>query len=254
MGGEDSTNVYYLDGYELTAVPLSGGTPVLLGYTSSITSNIAIGGGFAYWGSGPSASISKLWLGGGSAETLATTPPPGCVSSVALDPASVYWSVGSCAGIANQGTSGQIVTAPVGEGAGTPTTLASGRVGPVAIAIDETSVYWAETGCPADVTLPCEGAVLKVPKGGGVVTTLATMAPTVSAQVSALAIDETTVYWLADAVMSVPLAGGAATTLAMLPPNSTTGPGLAVDSTSLYWTWASHAPGGAGSVLQLTPK
>ena len=147
-------------------------------------------------------------------------------------------------------------------------TLATGQTSPYVLAIDATSVYWANWGTGA--TNPGDGAILKVPLDGGSVTTLA------SAQIlpGGIAVDATSVYWSSgaglqkvplgggsptllakgfgndvitagpsgvygtngqDAPVSVPLGGGIMTVLGPGPSNSNTY-GIAVDSTSLYWT------------------
>jgi hypothetical protein len=95
--------------------------------------------------------------------------------------------------------------------------------------IDSTSVYWTTCGDPTG------GFVLKVPKAGGPVTTLAS-----GDRLSGIAVDATSVYWIAGtpdassgAVMKVALGGGAVTTLAT---RSGDPANVAVDDTSVYWT------------------
>jgi hypothetical protein len=99
------------------------------------------------------------------------------------------------------------------------------------IAVDGTSVYWATSA-----------AVMKVPLGGGPITTLASGA----VGVSRMAVDAVSAYWTYDSgdIMKVPIGGGAVTTLASTQCNLGY---IAVDSTSVYYTEP-------GSVLKLTPK
>jgi hypothetical protein len=114
-------------------------------------------------------------------------------------------------------------------GGGTPTTLASQGTGDgvQVIAVDATSVYWAN---------PSGQMVMKVPIGGGTPTTLT------SGQVfpDSIAIDATNVYWVNSAgypgtgtVMKMPIGGGTPTTLAS---GQNFPLSITVDATSVYWT------------------
>lgn len=51
-----------------------------------------------------------------------------------MDGASVYWA---------DYNAGEVLSVPLAGG--TPTTLVTGQQGPVAIAVDSTSVYWANS-------------------------------------------------------------------------------------------------------------
>ena len=117
----------------------------------------------------------------------------------------------------------------------TPTILASGLSNPFKITVDSTSVYWTESS---------GGAVKKVSKNGGAVTTLASGLN----WPLDIAIDSTNVYWTEGygrgtgngTVKKVSINGGAVTTLA----SGLTEPlGIAVDSTSVYWTEALNPTG-----------
>jgi len=118
--------------------------------------------------------------------------------------------------------------------------LASGLTCPWGMAIDATSVYWTTCGDPTG------GYVLKVPKAGGEVVTLAS-----GDRLSGIAVDATSVYWVAGtsdassgAIMKVTVGGGTPKTLATRP-----GPPahLALDDSYVYW---SEQMGGAFALLR----
>jgi hypothetical protein len=202
--------------------------------------------------------------GGVRAKSAATCIPP----------------IGSDAGAADAAVDAPAVTITAADAACvqvTPThaqgetivTLATGQTQPYVLAIDSANVYWADWG---DGSLPGNGAVMKVPIGGGTLTTLVSGAR----MPGGIAVDSTSVYWVgvgglskipigggmpqvlsstftnddiavgssmifgtggADALFGVPVGGGGTQTL--------DGPigiggqntyGLAVDSTSVYWS------------------
>lgn len=149
-----------------------------------------------------------------------------------LDATNAYWTAEGSTG-STSGTIGKAALA-----GGPAMTIALGQNFPLSIAVDATSVYWADG---------VNSTIVKVPVGGGVLQTLAS-----ASSPQGIAIDSTSVYWLdalpGGAVMSVPIAGGSASTLASEP--GVTPLSIAVDATSVYWT---NAPSGSasGSVMKV---
>lgn len=70
------------------------------------------------------------------------------------------------------------------------TTLASGQNHPVALAVDDTNVYWIDqvSGSFPNIV----GSILEVPISGGTPTVLATG----QANPTDIAVDQTSVYWI----------------------------------------------------------
>ena len=106
----------------------------------------------------------------------------------------------------------------------TVTTLTSGLSNAVGLAVDSTSVYWADQSF---------SSVYKVGVDGGTATTLAST----GAGLQGIALDSTSVYFTVGSVYKVGINGGTVTTLASSP-----SPGaITVDSTSVYWADGSGA-------------
>ena len=134
--------------------------------------------------------------------------------AIAVDATNVYWI---------KADTSQGASPPDGEvlqcakcGCEQPTILASKEPISGGIAVDATSVYWTN------------GDVMRVPIGGGELTTLA-----VAQTAGPVAVDATSVYW-ADSrgLMKVALTGGSPTMLV-----STVGVGfIALDTTNVYYT------------------
>jgi len=288
----DATNVYWADqpfqGGAILQLPIGGGTPTTVVSISSVAPEptldaFAIQGSSVYWANsadGDNTVILQAPVGGGAATTLASEPtfiPVG----LAANATNIVWATEGTEGTA----AGTVVTVPLAGGAAT--TLATNQSA-IAVAVDATNVYWksdqsvikAPLAGGAIVTLctlsastagaafniavdattvywtgrdGTTGTLMKVPVGGGTATTLATG----PSPFNALAIDATTVYFASADILSVPIVGGAPTTLVAGYPAG----GLAVDATSVYWTYQIGVDAGTlplesdpGSVMKVTPK
>ena len=147
---------------------------------------IAVDSTNVYWGDTTSPSVQACAVGGcgGSSTTLASNQagPAGFVS----DGTNLYWTDYPSGAAAT--TSGAVRKCSILGCNNNPTVLAGGLDEPEGIAVDATSVYVAGYG---------NGTVLKVPIGGGTITTLVTGQGNAGAGGSpwAVAVDSTSVYW-----------------------------------------------------------
>jgi hypothetical protein len=174
------------------------------------------------------------------------------------DAAFVYWGTGE----------GDVLRVPI-EGGATET-LASGLHWSIGLALDADSVYWADWGRlrgdshANHFAMPSTGAILRVAKTGGPVTTLVAGRN----QPAELVLDTQFLYWVESGVeraggaepiantgkvLRVPLAGGEVTTLASRQ-DAPWSPWL--DGPNLYWTLQEHqriarAPRGGGPIASL---
>ena len=174
-------------------------------------------------------------LNGGASTVLASSQK--FPAAIAADGTTVYW-----ADSGNFNSDGTVMA--VSKDGGTPTVLASAQDAPWAVAVDDTSVYWVNLGTftapllPSSTLVPppstasnYDGSVVKMPKGGGPVTTLVSgiripgaLLASVGLCVTAIATDSTSVYWTdfgsegaVSRVMKVPKEGGAPVTLVAVP-------------------------------------
>jgi hypothetical protein len=127
-----------------------------------------------YWTD--SAGSYETPLAGGSVTSVWTRAAPGLVS----DGVSLYWA------------NGNSLMAVSINGGSAPTTLTTSVTDLIAMAVDESRLYWTDR---------LLGAVLTMPKGGGTVITLAIN----QTSPEGIAIDSTSVYW----TNSAPIGGGA---------------------------------------------
>jgi hypothetical protein len=168
----------------------------------------------AYWIESGS-SVMTMPLGGGAPNTLVT----GSITSIALDETFIYWTDGAL-------SQGSLMAVP--KAGGTPATLVSGQTAPNGVAVDSVTLYWTAGF----------NAVMRMAKTGGKPLTLASEEAGIS---SNLFLSGTRVCWSTSGgatIVTAPVAGGQPTTIAVaVTPSSNTVGALAIDDSSVYWTY-----------------
>ncbi len=228
------------DGGLIASVPASGGSQATIASGLPNPQAIATDGTNVYFtDSSPCASatctgyVLSVPVGGGTVSTLASHPGVGAWIFSAHG--QLYWTT----------QDGRVLTVPTSGG--TPTELAYEVTGGLAVVADQAAAYWTNSG----------GDVMRLPLDGGKATVLALGQ---SPLPQALAVDETSVYWINQStsynspgatagVLKVPIGGGPVTAI----PNPDGGAfqGLAIDDTSLYLLLQVDQ---STSVLKVTPK
>ncbi len=163
------------------------------------------------------------WVLGASASMFGTLSGP---SSIALDETWIY---------VTEYDGGTVKKQPK-SGSGDAIVLASGLAHPLSIVLDDTNVYWLNHGTSSvdggiDASAPNkDGAVMRVSKNGGVVTTLVTGLP----YPDGLAIHGGRLYWMefAGNVSAIDIDGQNRTVLSSL--ESGIG-AIAADGESVFW-------------------
>jgi hypothetical protein len=137
----DSTSVYWTAGGQLLSAPLAGGAATTL--ASANPNSLALGTSFIFWTDDSAGAVMSVGHHGGPVIPLVTglTNPAG----IAVDSAAVYWTMPGtmCTNSADGGVTcnGGVMKCSLAGCGGPPTTLASGQAA-LAIAVDDTSVYW----------------------------------------------------------------------------------------------------------------
>jgi hypothetical protein len=163
------------------ALDVDAGSPIALATAQSLPTSVALATGVLLWGTAD-AVMSYSLRDGGAASVVAMASP----TAVATDSVYVYWTERGTA--ANQYADGAVVRASLSTGA--TTTLATGQLVGVSLAVDDESVYWTTPATPDGA-----GAILKVAVTGGAPTTLMSAA----APTGGIAVDGTSVYWTSSA-------------------------------------------------------
>jgi hypothetical protein len=252
----DAENVYWTDGNGQTVMrrALDGGVPTTLASVQDLPMALV---------EDPSGQ-NLYWVnGGGSIASCATNSDGGKATllgsgfsfvGVAVSATNIFWTeygmMGTGAAIYDQlfsGTFGSVRnTTLLADGGMNPW---PGYVHSQALALDSTSVYWANAF-----------SVFRVGQDGGAPVTLAST-PSSDLDATALAVDGSYVYWVnswaslanAGTIMRVPIGGGTVETIATSQQSPV---GIAVDATSVYWInqGTQKTVYTDGTVMKLTPK
>lgn len=209
----DATDVFWTvlgpnpgEGAVLKASKSCGPTTTLAsGQPSPIA--VAIDTTHVYWLD--DKALSRVSKAGGAPEVLATLEGQPLGGGIALDDARVYYA-----------TYGAVLA--VDKSGGAPTTLVTGACAATSVAVDDTHVYFSNSGCNGDL--------VRIPKAGGPEEIV--MASAYSTDV---AVDATSVYWVQKDVgaASRPKSGGEGH---LLSSDAISESSLATDGTRVYFS------------------
>ncbi len=242
----DSDGAFWISGNNVMKVSLCGGLPVTLA-SQQTPGGLAVDATSVYWpssvqDSGIYTSLVRVDKEGGATVTIATFDDivgfPGANEPIAVRDGNVYWAGNAtCHSVLDGGDCGGMAIISVPLTGGSTTTLASQQPGVGSLAVDATSVYWANWY--DDVNNPYDGALLSVPLAGGESTTLASM----QGDPDIIVVNGQNVYWWDDLggnACFVPIQGGGVTTLLT---SQLSLSAMAVDAGNVYW--ATPAPAGS---------
>jgi hypothetical protein len=139
----DATNVYWnaTETGLILSVPLDGGTPTTLSSGWYSAEQIVVNATSVFWTNyvASGGTLMSVPLGGGVATTIATGQNAPNAWFLTKDSTSLYWT-----GFESTTSGGSVLSVPLGGG--TPTTIFGGASEPLGVAVDATSVYWADCG------------------------------------------------------------------------------------------------------------
>jgi hypothetical protein len=240
-------------------VPLDGSAAITLRqniellYDDVYTDSVTVDSKNVYWVEGASGDDGVIMRTAiGSASPTAIFTKQYVPQAITTDGTNVYWADwGPLNATGDPGDQGTIWQGSVNGG--TPIMLAGNLSAPEAIAVDAHNVYWTNLGPLGVDNLPAPngGSVMRVPIGGGTITTIATA----QAAPVAILVSGSTVYWsqygitAPGLIMSAPVAGGTVTPIAA---GLNDPAAIAIWGNTLYWTNEISSPT-SGSISALTP-
>jgi hypothetical protein len=211
----DASSIYWPEYSQqrVMKAPLGGGAPVLLaGSLGTSPQFVHLDATSAYWPTdGGTSSIQTVAKAGGTATNMITTGQP---DDIEVDASYIYWLSGSSG---TTGTINRLNKATLGN-------QVIGTVGGAlrAIAVDDTHVYAASAT-----------TVVRVPKTGGTVETIATD----QANIGDLAVGITSVFWTNSVangtVMRARTSGGGVGPVAL---GQSMASWILVDGNTVYWS------------------
>jgi hypothetical protein len=239
----DSAYAYWTGRDYVRKVPLAGGEPVSIATGQVFPSGIAVDATNAYWTTlgdyGPNfGTVMKASLATGTVTALASNQDH--ASTIAVDATTVYWTNGPF-----ESGGGELWRVPITGGVPVRmvwlVTVDPNEIRSIgsSIAVDATSVYWAEVVTRA-LTPPLINRIKRMPVGGGAPTTI------LETQDSALldfVVDGATLTWAGNGgIIRMPAAGGTPPTRLVTADQPFR---IAVDATSVYFT------AGSGGVMSI---
>ncbi|MBI4955824.1 MAG: hypothetical protein HY908_27645 [Myxococcales bacterium] len=216
----DATHVYWSADTAVRRAPRAGGAVETLAGGQPIAMGLTVDESFVYWAMHDDPGIRRAPKGGGPwVELAADIESGGAFAMVAVDATHLY-ARGGCADIVRLDTTGGPVE---------PVVSSEGCIG--AIALDAEWLYYAAEGAA--------GAILRVPKEGGVAEVLVPAEVGASGYTGAapgLAVDAEHVVWMSSdtgRVLAVPKAGGEVRVLAT---GVALGQDVVTDGARVYWS------------------